>query len=237
MRPRRSSQIRIPVRLIDGTLEYFYGGQVPVADGISAELLLDRIHITDEAFLEAVTKPTKHKIFEIGTELLVALTIRPESALKPALKELLIDRKNIKLSADYYKTIRSQNTCFVRVCVGQQLGEQPQLPLLTDPNAGVWLELKGLEPEAITTSPIFVPNVVSKEPLISLNHAFTKLSEAYEPWRLAHTGSIYERVLYQERNSRWYPLSVLRDAAQAKDEHALIKEQWKVIQEQLGLVV
>jgi len=100
---------------------------------------------------------------------------------------------------------------------------------------GVWLHLQGSEPKGISTSSVKVPDEISKEPLESLNYAFTRLSEKYEPWRKSHTGNIYERFLYKEKNGRWYPLDVLRNAAIAKDEHQLIREQWALLSEQLKL--
>ena len=81
-----------------------------------------------------------------------------------------------------------------------------------------------------------VPQPVSVQPLESLNHAFTKLSELYEPWRQSHTGNVYTRVLFQETNGKWYPLEVLRKAATARDEHALIKAHWSRIEQQLLLI-
>lgn len=109
--------------------------------------------------------------------------------------------------------------------------------LQRDPKAtgGVWLRLDGIQPKGLSTSRVVVPREVSSDPLNSLNHAFTRLSEEYEPWRISHTGNIYTRVLYEERNGRWYPLEVLRNAAEAQAEHALVQERWRQISEKLGL--
>ncbi|MBC8751519.1 MULTISPECIES: hypothetical protein [Paraburkholderia] len=85
----------------------------------------------------------------------------------------------------------------------------------------------------IVTSQILVPLIVSEEPLDSLNHAFTRLSEKFEPWRKSHTGNVYDRVLYQEKSGRWYPLNVLRDAAIAREEHEFIRAEWVRIQKVL----
>jgi hypothetical protein len=103
------------------------------------------------------------------------------------------------------------------------------------PEAGLWLYLQGSQPKGVVSSSIYVPSPVSEEPLDSLNHAFTKLSESYEPWRKSHTGNIYQRVLYQEKNGKWYPLSVVREAAIAKDEHQMVRELWTSIAIKCGL--
>jgi hypothetical protein len=61
----------------------------------------------------------------------------------------------------------------------------------------------------------------------SLNHAFTKLSETYETWRISHTGNVYSRVLYQERNGHWYPLDLLRNETLDKKEQQIAHELWQ----------
>lgn len=65
------------------------------------------------------------------------------------------------------------------------------------------------------------------EPVSSLNHAFTKLSEVFEPWRISHPGNVYQRFLYKENDSRWCPLELLRDAALAKKEQEIACQLWQ----------
>jgi hypothetical protein len=48
----------------------------------------------------------------------------------------------------------------------------------------------------------------------SINHAYTVISERYEPRRRSHTGNVFREVFFHDdKTSRWCPLSVLRDAA------------------------
>jgi hypothetical protein len=119
-----------------------------------------------------------------------------------------------ELSHNYFYTRRSNDTRFAKIHIGKPavIRDEP-LQLGED---GVWLHLIGIIPNGLTTSPVLVAKQVSAEPLVSLNHAFTKLSEKYEPWRMAKSGSIYQRVLYQEEDGLWYPLGVLRDKAIAR---------------------
>jgi hypothetical protein len=49
----------------------------------------------------------------------------------------------------------------------------------------------------------------------------------YEPWRLSHTGNIYDRFLYQETDKKWYPLSLLRDFTLAKEEQKIAFNLWQ----------
>jgi len=70
--------------------------------------------------------------------------------------------------------------------------------------------------------------LVSKPTAISLNHAFTMLSEQYESHRLSHTGSAYTRVFYKEADGRWYPLSDLREGVLISAERQLIADSWQL---------
>ncbi len=51
-----------------------------------------------------------------------------------------------------------------------------------------------------------------KETVPSINQAYTRLSEFYEPWRKSHTGNAFNLVYYFDTTVlAWYPLSTLRD--------------------------
>ena len=74
---------------------------------------------------------------------------------------------------------------------------------------------------------VLLPAAITDKPVQSLNHAYTKLSETFETGRISHTGNIYTRVLYRERNLKWYPLDVLRNKALAKQEHEIANSLWE----------
>ena len=225
--------IRIPVRLVDGQWEYFYGGGVPVTNGAVGDLIVDRGSIQDKEFLVRICRTSKHKILDKGTQLLVALTIRDISPLSEAERKLFhpTGANAPKLGHAHYFTPRSGYTRFVSIWIDKPTKDQ----LYVDSNAqgGVWLDVQGLEPKGVTSSSVRLPECISPTPADSLNHAFTLLSERLEPWRKSHTGNIYDRMLYQEVNGKWYPLDILRNAAVATEEHQFIRDQWARISEAL----
>jgi len=227
--------LRIPVKLVDGQWEFLYGGGLPIKNGAVGDLVVDRDAVEDKLFVAQLTRTSKHKVLEAGTDLLVAVTVKPEPSLSPELMKCLLPIKapELQLGDAYYHSLRSPQTRFVRVWVVEPTARQ--LRRAPDETGGVWLHLKGLETTGITTSAIRLPDVVFKEPAESLNHAFTLLSERFEPWRMSHTGNVYYRVLYREANNKWYPLNVLRHAQLAKEEHQLIHEHWARIALQLNL--
>lgn len=227
--------IRIPVKLVDGQWEYFYGGGLPVRNGTVGDLVVDKSSIEDKKFLANLKRISKHKILEFGVRLLVAVTVKRPQDIEQKLKDHLLPMGDAgpKLGDAYYRTPRSGDTRFVEISIGGPTERQKR----HDPNekGGVWLQVEGLIPKGVSSSTIPLPEGVSDRPADSLNHAFTLLSERYEPWRKSHTGNIYDRMLYKESNGKWYPLNVLRDAAIASDEHQFIRSQWELIARTISL--
>lgn len=227
--------VRIPVKLVDGQWEYFYGGSLPVKDGSVGDLVVDRSRIEDKKFLASLKCASKHKILEIGTTLLVALTVKHPLDIGPELVQYLqpVGSGGPDLGNAYYWTTRSGDTRFVQISVGGPTAVQRQLD--PEEKGGVWLHVEGLVPKGVSSSTILLPSGVGNGAAESLNHAFTLLSERYEPWRKSHTGNIYDRMLYRESNGKWYPLNDLRNTALVKDEHQFLRSQWEQISKSLSL--
>jgi hypothetical protein len=105
--------IRLPVKLVDGQWELLYGGPVKVEDGAFGELRIDRTHFTDPKFLAALTKKRKVLVLPAGTELRVALSIRP--GLDESLSNILLD----SVETQYDRAdAPSRSTRFVSVFLG-----------------------------------------------------------------------------------------------------------------------
>lgn len=224
-----SKVIRVPVKLVDGQWELLYGGPVKVKDGAFGELHLNRAHFTDNKFLKALTEKRKVAVLPSGTELRVALTIKPD--LDTALHPFLLDYQ--ATPHDHTAKIGGE-TRFVSVGLA---GPTEAQRLRKIEHGGLWLLLEGMEPRGIESGMVELPHTHQLESADSLNYAFTRLSEVFEPWRKAHTGSIYERVFYREQNDRWYPLKDLRDRALASVERQLIKELWVNVAAQFGMAM
>ena len=227
--------IRIPVKLVDGKWEYFHGGGLPIKNGSIGDLVVDRAAIEDRDFMGQLNYSSSHKILDAGTPLLVALTIKQSSNLNDTLKSnfLPTGREGPHIGDTTSSTRLSADTRFVRITISGPTERQKRIN--SNEQGGVWIHLEGLQAKWISTSTVQLPDNAFDCRAESLNHAFTMLSESYEPWRKSHTGNIYDRIYYQEKNGKWYPLNVLRNAAIAKDEHQLIREQWARISKTLNL--
>ena len=224
--PLSSKTIRVPVTLVEGRWEFLYGGDVKVKEGAFGELHIDRMYFTDKKFLKALTTKRQVAVLAAGTELRVALTVKPglDATLWPHLlaRDATSHRHTAKISVD---------TRFVSIHLGGPTLAQQKKEVA---HGGLFLCLEGMEPRAIESGMVNLPAVPGLEPVDSLNYAFTRLSVVFEPWRKAHTGSIYERIFYLERDKHWYPLKDLRDRALASAERTLIKDLWAAVAEHVG---
>lgn len=221
--PRR---LRIPVRFVDDVWECGLGGGVPVSEGTEGELIVARRSIRDTAFLEMMERKGQHKVLDEGTLLLVCLTVKPEAPPPKELAPLLrnYDQYKGEIATEFLETWNPGTLAFVEVRLAGPDSKQGRL-FCTD-RGGLWLMTQGIEAVGLASTMVLVPKEISEKPVSSLNHAFTKLSEAFETWRISHTGNIYTHVLYQERNGKWYPLDILRNKALERQEQEIAKDLW-----------
>lgn len=225
--PLSKKMIRVPVALVQGRWEFLYGGAVKVKEGACGELHLDKMYFTDSGFLKALTEKRLVAVLEAGTELRVALTVK--QGLDQTLLPFLLPRAK---APHAYMTKISVDTRFVSIRLGGPTEVQKKNKV---EKGGLFLLLEGMEPRAIESGMVNLPDAAGLVPVDSLNYAFTRLSEVFEPWRKAHTGSIYERIFYLDNDKLWYPLKDLRDRELVKAESRMIKQLWANVAEQLGI--
>jgi hypothetical protein len=219
-------RLRIPVRFVDSMWECAWGGVVPVKIGTEAELFVQRTAIADKAFLETIECKGRHKVLDEGTTLLVLLTVKAESPVPEALRGLLkpYDYFQNKIATTYLDNWNPVSNVFVEVTLGGPKDRQGRL-FDTDRD-GLWLITQGAAAIGLASTSVLLPAAISAKPVASLNHAYTKLSEIFETWRISHTGNIYTRVLYREGNGTWYPLDILRNKALVNQELEIAQKLW-----------
>jgi hypothetical protein len=114
---------------------------------------------------------------------------------------------------------------FVEVTIGGP--DNRQARRLDTDRGGLWLMTVGMEAVGLASTTVILPEQISLDPVASLNHAYTRLSEKLETSRISHTGNICTRVLYRERSGTWYPLDILRNKALEKREAEIARELWE----------
>jgi hypothetical protein len=219
-------RLRVPVRFVDGVWECAFGGAVPVAQYSEAELVLDPGCITEKAFLKALDRPDKHKVLSAGARLRFALTIKWEAPPAKELQEHLIAYNDMRgaLGSAILHPWNPANLYFVEAELAKP--ERPSKRGTDTADGGLWLITQGVRTTGMLSPSIVLPSGMPKPRATSLNHALTELSEAYEVWRLSHTGNAYLQVYYQAKTGLWHPLEMLRSAALNEQEHAIGGQLW-----------
>jgi hypothetical protein len=203
------------------------GGPVPVKNDTKAELVVQRSSISDKAFLETMERKGRHKVLDEGTPLLVCLTIKPKNPPSDTLKPLLQYYGSFRdaIATTYLDYWNPDTSAFVEVKLDGPNTKQARR-FDTD-RGGLWLLTEGVEPVGLASTTVLLPPALTAKTVTSLNHAYTKLSETFETWRISHTGNIYTRILYQERHGTWYPLDILRNKALEKQEQEIARNLWE----------
>jgi len=221
--PNWTEKVTVPVKRVGERWEFFYGGDVPVKEGSFAQLTLEAAHITNPQFREHVTRELTVKILEEGTPLLVALSDQVPGQAKPYWPDL----RPLRAPAGTTRVERVHlGPSRLRSAAAQQDPEHLR--------GGLWLKLKGLERSELLGSTVLMPPGFAQPEAVSLNHAFTLLSQAYETHRISNTGNVYTRFFYQERDGQWHPLDELRMGAQATGERQLLNSLWAEVEQKLG---
>ena len=169
----------------------------------------------------------RHKVLDQGTVLLVSLIVKPEKPPSGELAKYLKKYAELRnqLGDEFAHNWSAVPPSFVEVTIAGP--DDKQADQFQSDRGGLWLLTRGVEADGLASTRIELPKEISPEPVGSLNHALTKLSETYETWRISHTGNVYERVLYQERNGKWYPLDLLRNEKLEKQEQEIAKGLWE----------
>lgn len=216
-------KVTVPVRRVGKNWEFFYGGDVPVCDGAIADLIIDASQITDESFLAIVSAETVAKIFNQGTRLLVALSDQSAGYARVG---------NLPWPDVPLENLPMGTTWFEYVLIGppRPASSRQQELIAKEFEGGLWLRLKGLKRSELECSTIILPEALPETSAVSLNHAFTLLSQLYEQHRNSHTGNTYSRIFYQEDNCRWYPLAHLREWVRVRAERGVISSIWGQIE-------
>lgn len=219
------AKVSVPVKRVGDRWEFFYGGDVPVRDGTLGELTVNAQQITDDRFRQRVTQELTVRILEEGTPLLIALSDRSANGAPIG-----------KWPDPSPLSVPVGTTRFERVVLGPPRkvrvpGAYPAED--SSERGGLFIKLKGLEKCELHGSTVRMPKEFAA-PAVSLNHAVTMLSQAYEKHRISNTGNVYTRVFYQDHDDHWYPLDDLRAGVHVIGERKLLGDLWAEIEQKLG---
>jgi hypothetical protein len=191
-----SKRVVIPVVWREGRLEPFYGGELPkFRDGWVMDL------VTEEDALENKGEINR---FNIEHEVMI---LQKEATLYAVISMRLWDAKKMPappvVDLDTIPLIPAESI-LVPFIIKQDLK----------------LHLRGTRPAELLPCRCEVGLKDINDPE-SVNQAYTRLSEYYEPWRRAHTGNVFDKVYFQDKPGVASPLRVLRDEKEAEAEKQL----------------
>lgn len=193
-------QIRFPVQINKGKIEFFGGGLPPFKEGSHAEIVITAAFVDDDWFVDMLDRQTQVLMLPARTELrLVLRQPRTESLPARLLHQKVQDMKMDRLGLS---------------------GVYIVLYLIED----LFLMLRGPKPGQLLPCRTFMPDLQLEVP--SLNQAFTELSRAFEPHRRSFGGNVFSNLYYESKRPGqepvWCSLAALRDRLARLDMYALL---------------
>lgn len=186
-----SRTVRIPVRIVNGMVKYYYGGDLPdIKDHIIGDLILPDYSIKDDKFLSISQQKEDVEILPEGSIIMVSVSTtsipkEKRQHLKKIKSNIVIDKQviDIQLLEPLYMHIRGS--------------KKPNL-------SAVKCKIPSLEKDAS-----------------SINNAYTLISQVYESHRKSYGGSVFNQCYYKEKDNIWYPLDNLRQKKESEFEEKL----------------
>lgn len=188
---RYQRTVSIPVRIVEGRLEYFYGGDMPkLRPGTIADLVVQAEALIDPA--DDVWLSHRHRLPLLAPE--TKLMIRISSEAVPARLKTHVQRVELPN--------RGPSACVPVI--------------LIEPLEFCW---RGNKRGALMECGVGIPALPDQE-AASLNHAYRLVSEAFEPHRRSHAGNVFSEVYYNVKDA-WLPLDEIRGQKEAELEPRL----------------
>lgn len=187
---------RIPFKVVDGELVHFYDGSAisELRDGTIGEIIVNNFEIEDEARVQQYNLEADVVFLPQDTSLLARISLQ---SVPQHLKGWLQPE-------------------------GKYMGGGAVEIILRD---DLYLHLRGTKDAQLLPCACIVPalaEILKDKPPLSVNQAYTRISEHFEPHRLSHTGNVFNCVYYLQKPLRiWQPLKRLRDARQAQHESTI----------------
>jgi len=177
-----ASTARLPVKLTDGVWTLFDGTALPKMKADTiAELLISPWNIIDKAERERLLKEHDVEFLAAGA----SVWARVKENGVPSILTLDFKTKRVWPNGS---------------------GNFVEIKLVS----AVGLVIRGDGRASLTDCTCGIPALPEQE-CASINEAYTRISEAFEPSRRSHTGNIFNCVFYANGNLL-YPLRHLRDA-------------------------
>ena len=182
-----SKTVVFPVLVTEGKITPVHGARLPMFKaGAEAQLVMPAHEIVDQRVAERMHQEIDVEILATGAAVLLSVRRRDTP---PSLQSQF---------DEYIESATQDRIGFVRVVL-----KAPQI-----------LRLRGTKKGELRLTPCHIPAL--KRDAVSLNQAYTFVSEAFEPERQSHTGNVFQGGRYHD-GKVWQSLSDLRDRYEQED--------------------
>lgn len=186
--------INLPARVVDGELRFFHGGALPVLkDGAICDLIVSTHDLLQPETAGWLQEEYPVEIVPAGQVVLLGVS---SEGIPPELRDTTVEVNDKVWVKDYSR--------FVEV----RLEEPLRLLLRGDKNAVLCPCHCRL-----VSMPTFEAH--------SLNHAYTRVSEVFEPGRRSRGGNVFRVAYVRAANETWHRLDDIRDRYQCQVERYL----------------
>lgn len=219
-------RIKIPFKKVGDRFEFLYGGDIPIKDGSIGQVIVPIDSVTKQEFKDNLLIESSMQVLPAGALILIGMT--EHNMAYKADPNYRVDYYYLTPGITYFEPVVLEKPA-------KKSGSSNSKYISSEKiEGGLWLNLKGLDDCNIKSGPVKMLNHPELNNAISLNHAYTLLSEKIEKHRLSHTGNIYKRCYYQEANGKWYPLKLLRDNMKIDVEKSIIDRTWAEFKNKIG---
>ena len=184
---------RIPFKVVYGKLVHFYDGKpiTELREGCSGDIVIEDFKIEEQTRVLQYNAGAEVDFLPTGTRILA----RVNSSNVPAERREGLSEQ------------------------GAMIGDVRVEIILED---DLQLQLRGTKPAKLMDCKCSIPALEGlldkeKQPF-SVNQAYTRISEHFEPHRLSHAGNVFNLVYFYDTKLGWQPLSIQRDRCQARHE-------------------
>lgn len=199
--------VTIPIKIVDGKVEYFYDDNVKLRDLENlryGELSVPKSYFGNEDTIKKLMREEVVDFLPKGTSLYAQVRRNDFNELPNEIKELTYSFKDEK-------------NCFIE-------GKLIEIILEED----LKLLLRGSKRARLESCKCNIPILhKSQKQVVSINQAYTLISEKVEPSRRSHGGNVFDKIYYMRSDSKYSKIDVLRNALEAKyeDENFIIKKE------------
>jgi len=190
------------VRFVEGRLDLLYGGALPaLKEGAVGELILPEWEVTDRYVAALLQQVAEVEMFPAETHLFVQVRLPPQAApgISGYHRSILV-WSNSSWSAGPHMEIVILEPLMI-ILRGTKLGE-----------------LQGYRVQI----PVLQGALSAGTEIMSINHAYTLISQLIETHRRSHNGNVFDKVFFRDDKGALRPLAHRREHLEAEAEYALI---------------